>query len=170
MKRVLFDTSVYGELLLDLPSLAKTEGLLGKKIIVYGNKVIRNELRDISSKSKLGKFSKRILLLSLYDKITGDHEIKIGDIIRLLAGKYFEEYRKLGGKYSYDEIGKDFVIISSASIKELDIIVSHDTITMLSKQAIQSYKRVNSENGLKNPNFIPYEEYKKKLELIDSPV
>lgn len=171
MKRSLFDTSVYGELILDTKSLTKIEKLIyNKSILVYGNKIIRNELRKLSAESRLGKFSKRILLLNLYDKLSSEHEIIIGDLIIILAKKYYEEYKRLGGTDSYNIIENDFLIIASASIKELDIVVSHDTKTMLSRLSMNAYKKVNLENGLRNPNFIPYEEYKRRLDLIDTPM
>ncbi len=171
MNKILLDTSVYGELILDVKSLEKIEKLMNnKKILIYGNKVIRDELRSVSSMSKLGKFSKRIILLNLYDKLVSGHEIKIGDLTNLLAKKYYEEYRKSGGKEALEIIENDFVIIASASIKELDIVVSYDTKTMLSGFSIKAYTKINLENGLRNPAFIAFEEYKKRLNLIDSPV
>ena len=171
MNKTLFDTNVYGELILDIKSLTKIEKLIkDKKILIYGNNIIRNELREVPAQSRLGKFSKRILLLNLYDRIVSEHDIKIGDLIRLLADKYYEEYKRLGGRTQYDELKNDFLIIASASIKELDIVVSHDTKTMLSRLLIDAYRKVNIENGLRNPNFIAYEEYKRKLNLIDAPM
>src|SRR3989338_1166316 len=111
MNKTLFDTNVYGELILDIKSLTKIEKLIkDKKILIYGNNIIRNELREVPAQSRLGKFSKRILLLNLYDRIVSEHDIKIGDLIRLLADKYYEEYKRLGGRTQYDELKNDFLI------------------------------------------------------------
>ena len=171
MKRIIFDTSVYGELVIDHNSVSKIEKLIeAKKVLIYGNKVIRDELREVSAKSKLGRYSKRILLLSLYDKLVSGHEIKIGDITKILSEKYYEEYKKLGGAEPFQDMEDDFVIIASASLKELDIVVSHDTKTMISGLAVSAYKKINLANGLRSPNFIPYAEYKKKLNFIDPPI
>ncbi|HLD42962.1 MAG TPA: hypothetical protein VJB08_03165 [Candidatus Nanoarchaeia archaeon] len=157
--------------MLDPQTVTKIEKRIERnQTLVYGNRIIRNELRETSAQARLGKQSKRILLLNLYDRLTAGHEIIMGDLIRILAKKYYEKYRRFDGKYPYDSLKNDFLIVASASIKELNIVVSHDTKTMLSELAMKAYKKINSENGLENPDFIPYQEYKRRLDLIDPPV
>lgn len=173
MLRVLLDTSVYGELILDSNVLEKTENSVAiSRIRVYGNKIIRNELRDTPKKIRLGKKRKRILLLNVYDELVkrSKHEIPIGKITETLAREYFVRYKRFGGNLGAGELKNDFLIVASASLKELNIVVSHDTKSMLSEKSKKAYNAVNRENGLKNPKFIEYKKYKRELNLIDSPV
>ena len=55
---------------------------------------------------------------------------------------------------------------SESEYSELDIVVSHDTLTMLSDVSIKAYHKVNNENSLNDPKFITYKEYKKNLNFI----
>lgn len=171
MLRVLLDTSVYGELILDLETLKKVSNKVSKhELVIYGNKIIRGELRDTPKKIRLGKKKKRILLLNLYDDLIKrtKHEIPIGKVTEVLAKEYFLRYKKLGGNLGAKELKNDFMIVASASLKELDIVVSHDTKSMLSDISKRAYNLINKENGLRDPSFIDYKEYKRKLDSIDS--
>ncbi len=171
MKRILFDTSVYGELILESMALKKIEEqFINNELIIYGNKIIRDELRETPKRIKLGNKSAKILLLQIYDTFIckENHSIKIGKVTEILSQEYYKAYKKVGGNLSFADIASDFLIVACASLKELDIVVSHDTLTMLSSKAINSYKKVNDENSLRNPHFITYKEYKKRLDFINS--
>ena len=77
MLRVIFDTNIYGKLIeenriQEITAKIKSD----EKFKVYGFQPIRKELRDTPKTSKLGKLSKRNLILGLYDEITGKRYLK----------------------------------------------------------------------------------------------
>ena len=57
----------------------------------------------------------------------------------------------------------DFLIVAQATISRLDIVVSEDNRTMLSKKSRDVYDKINKEHDLITPNFIGYKEFKNKL-------
>ena len=68
MKRVIFDTNVYGKLITEPDfSYLKNCIISDKNLAVYGYLLIRKELRDIP-KQPLRSKQTRILLLGLYDE------------------------------------------------------------------------------------------------------
>jgi len=164
MLKVIFDTNIYGLLLKE-----KDADKLGRKIIedkefiVYGYNPIRKEIRDIPKVTKLSKKT-RILLLSLYDRITGNHFLEHSIKITNLARKYYNYYRNLGGIYGWDtSIRIDFMIVACASFYGLDIIYSADNKTLLGKHALKSYKHINLKENLRTPNLLEYSDLLKKF-------
>ena len=95
-KRLIFDTNIYGELILDPDILKIKELILEKKFIIYGNSLIRKELRNAPQGLKIKNRSLRIELLNLYDFIVGRHVLELNDAIFSLSKKYYEAYRQLG--------------------------------------------------------------------------
>lgn len=166
MKRILFDTSVYGELITDHLLIKKLQSLRDDEhMVFYGSKTIRNELRKTSTDRKVGNKKLRILLLSLYDSLIKDkHSLQTTELIKLVADKYFEAYHGIGGGYSKHDIANDFLIVACASLHNLDILVSNDEKSMLGDKAIASYKKVNKIFQLNNPYFIHYKEFKKEVQ------
>ncbi len=166
MKRVLLDTSVYGKLVEE----PKVTQLLVKKIptefVVYGSKVIREELRETPKHKRFAGKNKRILLLTLYDTLIrkDHHELKKNKLVETLARDYYKGYRRFGGSVSDKKMVNDLLIISIATIYQLDVIVSDDERTMLSSSAIRAYKRVNKTYGLKNPVFKTYKKFISELQ------
>ena len=71
MLRVIFDTNIYGMLILEdkLDSVRKKISK-DSNFVIYGFKPVRKELRETPKKEKLGRLSKRNLLLNLYDELT----------------------------------------------------------------------------------------------------
>ena len=61
---------------------------------------------------------------------------------------------------SEEDLKVDFEIIAVASLKEVDIVVSADKRTMLSKLANETYDLVNKTNGLRTPKLVDYFEFK----------
>ena len=57
----------------------------------------------------------------------------------------------------------DFIIIATATIYQLDVVISDDENTMLSDKAVDAYMNVNKKYGLKDPKFKKYNEFKKEL-------
>lgn len=166
MKKVLLDTSVYGRI------IEKEEGELFKelvkdKIIVYGNKLIRKELRETPKKIKILEKEKlrnlRIYLLTLYDELVKDHSFEITNDMLNLAENYYVTYKELGGNRAKESIFNDFAIIACASIRKIDIVVSEDEKSMLGREAIRAYKLVNKIRKERIPNFINYERLKQGL-------
>ena len=165
MKKIIFDTSVYGELIKDIEIADIIAKHIPKEFVIYGNKIIRDELRDTSKKIKIGNKSKRILLLGLYDSFVrkDHHNLKYNKLIETLAQDYFNEYKKQKGGFSSKSINNDFIIIATATIYQMDIVVSKDKKSMLGDKAIKSYEIINKSYGLKDPKFELYNSFKNKI-------
>ncbi len=162
MKRVMFDTNIYGRLIEETEVIVMIAKHVPYNLVVYGTPVIRNELRALSKEARLDGKSKKILLLNVYDKFVrkDNHNLKITDIIEIVANGYFIEYKKMGGSLSLTEMINDFRIVACASMHHLDIVVSEDERSMLSLQAIGAYSAVNEKNQLRNPEFISFKKFK----------
>ena len=166
-KRILLDTSVYGKLVDDtfvFPLL-----LSGKKdndFVVYGNDIIRAELRAISRNARDGKGKKiRLYTLYVYDSLITkeNHNLKMNNFIEQLAKLYVNEYKVCGGGVGETQIKNDFLIIACATLHKLDIVISDDKRTMLSVAALEAYKRVNQKQGFQNPKYVQYITFRDKL-------
>ncbi len=166
--RLLLDTNIYGFVIeFDLDLVEKITS--GNKVIIYGNSVIRNELRETpKGKRTAGKYSSRVMLLNNFDLIVGKHFIQVTKKIEALAEEYFKEFKNNKGVQSWHEIKNDFLIVASATLKNLDIVVSEDKRTMLSKKAMDSYKVVNGKHLIRTPTFFDYENFKKIVRLCDT--
>jgi hypothetical protein len=164
MKRIIPDTNFYGLLANDHDRLKVVGNIKSEKgLIIYGFKTIRNELRDVPKKIKVEGRNLRIDLLSLYDDIIGDHVIEYDTGTIKTAENYYKAYRELGGSKSKIDIINDFVIVSCASINNLDIVVSNDERSMLTENAIRAYNLINSAISKRTPRFISYDQFKKIL-------
>ncbi|MAG15872.1 hypothetical protein CMO88_02320 [Candidatus Woesearchaeota archaeon] len=168
MKRVLIDTNVYGELILDEVATNMLVDLIPSELIIYGSEINRTELRDVAKQAKLDHRSKRISLLNLYDFLTQKEKrtYRTTPFIELLSLKYFEEYTRLKGKKGYELLRKDFIIVATATIHNMDLVVSKDTKTMLSKEAKKAYENLNQRNQLRIPELLDYADFKKELERL----
>lgn len=162
MRRIMFDTNVYGELISDPDIVTKIAKHIPYDFVIYGAPVIRNELRVLSKEAKLDEKSKRILLLNIYDSFIRkeNHNLKITDIIEIIAHDYFIEYKKLGGSLSLKEIINDFRIVACAAMHHLNVVVSDDQKSMLSTESIKAYDTINKKNQLKNPELITFKKFK----------
>ena len=158
MRRVILDTNIYEFILREIDAETLQKIASQKEILVYGNEIIRKELRDIP-KQKTGLLGKRLIrlrsaLLGLYDLLIQDHIYNITSEMHSLAEKYYIAYRSAGGGISRNDIINDLLIVSFASIKKLDIVVSEDARSMLSDAAKHAYSVVNKIENLRLPNFI----------------
>jgi len=166
MKRILFDTSVYGELVIE-PEIVKILRKLdkSKEIVFYGTRLVRNELRDTPKEKRIKNGKLRLLMLELYDSLVSkdNRELKITDLIEVIANEYFLAYKKARGGFSHDAIINDFRIVACASLHSLDIVVSHDKKSMLSEKSIQAYKKINAKFQLRNPDFKNYGKFKYEI-------
>ena len=162
----MFDTSVYG-------NLVKEEFVLNEinnrrkthEFVIYGNPLIRQELRATPKTAVYENKKLRILLLNTYDNfITKENQnLKFNKLIETLSKDYFSEYRKNKGNLSNEAMRNDFIIIATATIYQLDVVISDDENTMLSEKAVDAYMHVNKKYGLKDPKFKKYNEFKKEL-------
>jgi hypothetical protein len=164
MLRVIFDTNIYGLLIKEKDAEEIEQKIIeDKEFIVYGYNPIRREIRDIPKVTKLSKKT-RMLLLNLYDKITGNHFLEHSIKITNLARKYYDHYRKLGGIYGWDTtIRIDFMIVACASFHGLDVVYSKDNKTLLGKHALKAYKHINLKENYRTPEFLRYEDLLKKF-------
>lgn len=164
MKRLLADTNFYGLLARDLERLRIVEAIINSNtIIIYGNKIIRNELRDIPKKIRLDGKSIRIDILNLYDQIVKEHSLKVDDSITVIADNYYKAYREFGGSKSKDSIIDDFRIVACATSHAMDVVVSSDEKSMLTENAIRAYKLVNSIAKKRTPSFVDFINFKNYL-------
>ena len=159
--RVLLNTNIYGFVIeYDLDLIEKITTC--NRLAIYGNTVIRNELRDTPKDKKTeAKRSYRILLLNNFDLLVGKHVIQITKETEKLARAYFREFKRNKGIQRWQKIKNDFIIVASATLKNLDVVASEDNKTMLSKKATDSYQIVNGKHFLRTPTFISYENFKK---------
>lgn len=166
--RVLLDTNIYGFVIeFDLDLVEKITSC--DKIVVYGNNVIRKELRETpKGKKTKARRSYRILLLNNFDLIVGKHMIPVTKKTERLAKEYFNEFKRNKGAQRWQKIKNDFLIVASATLKDLDIVVSEDNKTMLSKKAMDSYQVVNGKHLLRTPTFFDYVNFKKIVRSCDT--
>ncbi len=164
MLRVIFDTNIYG-FLLEEKDIRKIERKIieDKEFIVYGYEFIRKEIRNIPKATKASRRT-RIGLLNLYDDITENRFLKHSIEITILAKKYYDCYRNLGGIYNWDSnIRIDFMIVACSAFHGLDIVCSADNKTMLSKFALKAYDHINLKENLRTPKFLKYEDLLRKF-------
>ncbi|MEK6948855.1 MAG: hypothetical protein AABX34_01445 [Nanoarchaeota archaeon] len=175
MNTYIFDTNVYGEILVEQNREEIVHKLkTAKSFFIYGVDVIEKEIdnspKDIKYK---GQFF-RTALLSLFEVIV-DEIIKVTPITEYLANQYFKKFKELEAsgkfyklikdkrkKYSETDLKIDFEIIAVASLKEVDIVVSADKRTMLSNLAAETYNIINKINGLRTPKLVDYFEFRRR--------
>ncbi len=164
MLRVLFDTNIYGNLV-EEPDAEEIEKKIReeKDFVVYNFPLIRREIRNIPKVTEASRKA-RLSLLEMYDRITGGHYLRNSIEITLLAKKYFNHYRNLGGTYGWDtNIQVDFTIVACASSYGLDVVYSDDQRTMLGKEAMKAYQHININERLRTPNFLKYADLLKQF-------
>ena len=167
MKRGIFDTNVYGNLIRE-PDFSVLSKMLSIKrsFIIYGYLPIRKELRKIPKVNK-SSMTARIALLNLYDDITKNHFLEDSKDITNLAKKYHDIYKSEGGIYGWKTgMMVDLKIVACASMNSLDIIYTGDNRTLRSKNALKAYELVNSEFKLKTPKFLSYYNLIEKLRKL----
>ena len=164
MLRVLFDTNIYGNLLEESDAAEIEQKIKDEKeFVVYNFPPIRKEIRNIPKLTKTSKKA-RISLLEMYDHITGSHYLRNSIEITILAKKYFDHYKNLGGTYGWDtNIKVDFTIVACASFHGLDIVYSDDQRTMIGKEAMKAYHHININENLRTPYFLKYANLLKKF-------
>ncbi len=168
MKRVIFDTNVYGKLILEKDFTLITKSIVeDKQFVVYGFGLIRKELRETPKCSLTGRHHTRSLLLTTYDTITEDRCLAESDAIMHLSRKLYSYYRKSGGIKSWKKtnISVDLMIVACAILNGLDILVSDDLRTLLSKPALNAYAKACKEQNMSCPILWKYSDLKKKYDF-----
>ncbi len=161
LRRVLLDTNIYGSLVWIPDRGWLLEGLLERGIIVCGSAVVRLELRNIPKKDLVGNEKTRNLCLGLYDGLVGDkRNYTVSNLVETAAKNYYENY---SGKHNWKELERDFLIVATASIHRVDVVVSDDENTMISKEAINAYVTGNKGFQLETPKFIRLGEFRHLL-------
>ena len=150
--RVLLDTNVYGNIF----DIGDPEEFLvsveKSDLIICGCDVIRKELRKIPKEQKLRK-----LALSAYDLLVDfKRNYAVNDLVKTLAVEYSGHYSS-----SFKNMENDFLIVATASIHNIEIVVSDDEKTMTNSKAIKAYHAINQKFQLSVPKFIKFEEFKK---------
>lgn len=154
--RLMLDTNIYGHLVSEerdlVPKINESE-----KVVVYGCKVVRDELRDTPKEEKIENRKLRIELLTTYDALVGKHDLPSSELAEYLATEYLKEYK---GNAPAHKILNDFRIVAIASLKRLPIVCTNDNKTMASDSAIKAYGEVNPRNNLEDVKFISLNRFK----------
>ena len=110
MKRLLLDTNIYGEIIIDRElDLLISSYRKNHHNLIYGFSFIRKELRATPKTKKYGPRNLRVALLSLYDLIVGKHSLVVDETkLKSIAEKYYGMYRELGGSFGKEELMSDF--------------------------------------------------------------
>ena len=174
MKRVIFDTSIYGRII-ESGELSFVSDNMAEILVNYGSVIVKRELKSYEGKrvvlheGKVRKF--RALLLEAYDALVKT-TYEVDERTDRLAEEYFVAYEKLGGKKLRNEIVNDFLVVATAAIHELEIVYTEEkdgsakegsARTMRSPEALKAYEIINELNRLKLPQFKSYEELKATL-------
>ncbi|MFH0798263.1 MAG: hypothetical protein V1906_02520, partial [Candidatus Woesearchaeota archaeon] len=167
MLRVMFDTTIYGFIAKE--SKEKREAIVrliksDNDLRIYGFREIRREIRNVKKwiDSRLTNS-----ILEIYDLIIAkQYETSLK--IESLALQYFQEYSRLGGKKRFDDLEVDFLIVSCATLKNIDILYSGDRESMSTNSKFckicqEAYTNVNLKEKLRCPNFYRYCELKKLI-------
>ncbi len=163
--RVLLDTNAY-DIYTRKYGLDRLTNAIGKKwIMLYGFKIVRDELRAIPKSIKEENKSFRNLILTTYDTLVKDHFYQTNDIIENLAQQYFEAYR---GSHSKIELWNDFLIVACASIHNLTVLVTEDQRTMQSMHALAAYMIINQKNDFNMPQFYSTDRFEQLLKSVMS--
>ena len=161
MLRLIFDTNIYSNIAKDKNFNKIVEKIKSEKEIkIYGYKIIKEEIKEIPKSIKYEKHKLRTFLINLYFDLIKKQYPESQDI-KKLAEIYHKEFKKLGGKRSFNDLKIDFEIVACASIHKLDLIVSEDEKTLKGNIALKVYKEVNLRNRLRTPYFYGYKDLKK---------
>lgn len=161
MKRLLPDTNIYGELILDKDYEPIKNKILAS-CVIHGFEIVRRELRDVPKNVILDGRKLRLSLLHIYDELI-KKSYPLTPEIELLAAQYFKEYKALGGSKSYYKLHNDFCVVACATIHQIDIVVSEDNKSMLVENALRAYDIVNLKEKRRTPQFFGYLEFKRWL-------
>ena len=163
MRELMFDTSVYGELVDDVLALSEIVKHVNKLFLVYGSSTVRKELEEtpavtLVSRGRFKGLNLRELLLWLYRLFVEESggEIKSNDLTEVVALRYLLEYN---GRGKSRQMLSDFRIVAAASLQKLSLFVSADK-RQISKQCVAVYVAVNYHYQLELPALEPFSDFK----------
>ena len=162
MNSFILDSNIYG-LIIAAKELHQIHLILQNStpIRIYGFDVIRKELKE-APRQKIAGINIQAALLRVYSSFI-TKEYQLTKQIEDLSESYYTSYKALGGGYTKQKLWADFLIVSCASLKGVNIVVSEDNATMLNEIALNAYQAVNEKKRLAQPVFISYELFKKNL-------
>lgn len=162
--RVLLDTNIYGFICDAQNPQIFVDEVFKWELLICGSTVIRRELRRISKRKVVGRLKTRALALDLYDRLVGEkRNYAVSELVKSIARKYYSQYR---GLHAWSEIENDFLIVATASLHNVDVVISGDERTLVSEYAIQAYKTVNASFKLRVPSFLKFDEFKRLITLL----
>ncbi len=164
--RVIFDTNIYGNIVLEKNVQEFLEKIkTDKDFVVYGFGLIRKELRDTPKKERIGLVGTRNYLLQVYDAVIGAHYLENSAKIDYLAKKFYGQYRTVGGIHPWEKVKIDMTIVACACMNSLDVVYSDDESTLASKSAQKAYKHITLKENLRVPTFYKYKDLKEKYNI-----
>ena len=176
MKRIVFDTSTFGEIALDEAFLNELAKQVNASFAVLGSEVIEEELLNTPAGKKIseGRFkgmSLREFFTTAYKLFIRRSETLLNtDLVEIVAAKYYVVYAKEASKAGLAKkevkLLNDFRIVASASLRGADFLVTADAASMLNSDAINAYKAVNGVFQLKTPVLLAYGDFKHKFAEI----
>ena len=163
MLRIIFDTNIYSFIAKDNNGKEIAIRIKNNKDLrIYGYRLIKDEIKEIPKGLKHDGQRLRTYLINLYFDLIKEQYPELPRI-KKLAEVYYTEFKKLGGKRSFHDLGVDFEIVACATIHNLDLVVSNDNKTLRGAISLNAYKNVNLRNKLKTPNFYNLEDLKKVI-------
>ena len=163
MRELMFDTSVYGELVDDEESLRRMAGHVNTSFLVLGSSTVRRELEEtpevtLVSRGKFKGLNLRQLLLWVYKLFIEESggEVLATDLVEVLALRYQLECK--GGSLSKQTLN-DFRIMAAASLHSIGLFVSADK-KQISQKNWAVYAVVNLTYQLETPEVVYYFDFR----------
>lgn len=150
---ILFDTNIYGWALESETAAKLIAHIIDEqskdtpRFRVFGYDVIRTELERNPHRDT------RIRTLKLYESAKAT-EIRTSDRVKKLADEYFSQFKGEGIRITIE----DCEIVASATVNNMDFIVTNNRRTLNSLRAKSLFKEINSANGFKTPAIVTAEE------------
>lgn len=169
MIKTIFDTTIFFRMVQD-KNLSPIElNQFSSKISededfkVFGIDIIRREIKNTASNDR----NLLKALLGIYDLVK-DKEYSTDPKIESLAEQYYNSYKAFGGTKPYRDLKTDLLIVATATVKNMDIVVSADRETMSAEDKYgekfrKAYREINIKEGFRNPDFWDYLDLKKKF-------
>ena len=95
-------------------------------------------------------FKVRINCLKIYDEIVKGHDLSVTELCEDLALKYYKEINPVK---PFKKIRNDLLLAALATFYELDLVISEDRKTLVSKEFVKAFEKVNNRNNLNTPDF-----------------
>ena len=163
MRELMFDTSVYGELVDDESALIRIGEQVNVSFFVFGSSTVRQELEEtpaitLVSRGKFKGLNLRELLLRVYRLFVEESggEVLATDLVEVLALRYRLECKSSSmGK----QMLNDFRVVASASLHNVGLFVSADK-RQVSKGYSAVYLAVNITYQMETPELVLYADFK----------